>query len=391
LGHELESSGCFESAKLTTTPAIAATSKRSHGDLSGAARFRQKRRTLVQRFTANYFSAFAEECYHRRVVTRNRNCNSGKRLAALFLFLAFTFPALAANRAQIPSGRVQFEALPLARSLQNHLLIRAYINGKPALMVLDTGAPVSAIAISRRSYFGLSSIPGASQIPARVKINGAFNSMGIAKTLRLGALTLIDQPMVTVDLSSSTHAAHMTHEPRIDGILGADILFPLEAVLDCQKQTLILKMDTKRRGGVPGADYRGFRSMPIHVTAGDNLYVDGKVNGLPAQLMVDTGAFATLLHRPFVRRMKIPTRETEFSSSGVNIARDGVQVALIKRLSVGTFEIKGKEVGVIDLEGLIHGGMLEATPPVAGLLGSEILQRHHGIIDFGTRTLYLKD
>jgi predicted aspartyl protease len=325
------------------------------------------------------------------VITRNRNCNSGKKLAALFVCLAFAFPAFAANRAQIPSGRVQFEALPLARSFQNHLLIHAYINGKPALMVLDTGAPVSAIAINRRSYFGLSAIPGASQIPARVKINGAFNSMGIAKTLRLGALTLIDQPMVTVDLSSSTHAAHMTHEPRIDGILGADILFPLEAVLDCQKQTLILKMDTKRRGGVPGADYRGFRSMPIHVTAGDNLYVDGKVNGLPAQLMVDTGAFATLLHRPFVRRMKIPTRETEFSSSGVNIARDGVQVALIKRLSVGTFEIRGKEVGVIDLEGLIHGGMLEATPPVAGLLGSEILQRHHGIIDFGTRTLYLKD
>ena len=258
-------------------------------------------------------------------------------------------------------------------------------------MVLDTGAPVSAIAINRRSYFGLTPISGTSQIPTRVKINGGFNSMSIAKTLRLGGLTLVDQPIVTVDLGSSTRAARMTHEPQIDGILGADILFPLEAVLDCQKQTLILKMDPKRRGGVPGADYRGFRSMPIHVSAGDNLYVDGKVNGAPAQLMVDTGAFATLLHRPFVRRMKIPMRETPFSSSGVNIGRDGVQIAMIKRLSVGTFEIRGKEVGVIDLEGLIHGGMLQASPPVAGLLGSEILQRHHGIIDFGTRTLYLRD
>jgi hypothetical protein len=39
---------------------------------------------------------------------------------------------------------------------------------------------------------------------------------------------------------------------------------------------------------------------------------------------------------------------------------------------------------------VIHGGLLDGKPPVAGLLGAEILNRHHGIIDFGTRTLYLK-
>lgn len=325
------------------------------------------------------------------MITRNRILTSGKTFVALSVCLAFQFAALGADHPKIPAAGIQFEALPLGRSNQNHLLIHAYINDKPALMVLDTGAPVTAIAINRRTHFALKPIPGASQIPPRVKINGAFNSVGIAKSFRLGGLTLVDQPMVAVDLSGSSHAARMTHEPQIDGILGADILFPLGAVLDCQEQTLVLKMDPNRRGGFPGADYRGFRSMPIHVSSGDNLYVDGKVNGAPAQLMVDTGAFATLLHRPFVRRMKIPTRETPFSSSGVNVGRDGVQIAFIKRLSVGTLEIRGKEVGVIDLEGLIHGGLLQGTPPVAGLLGSEILQRHHGIIDFGTRTLYLKN
>jgi len=67
-----------------------------------------------------------------------------------------------------------------------------------------------------------------------------------------------------------------------------------------------------------------------------------------------------------------------------------VGVAWIRKLSVGSVDITGKEVGVVDLEGLIHRGMLQGSPPVAGLLGAEILKRHHGIIDFGTRTLYLK-
>jgi hypothetical protein len=42
---------------------------------------------------------------------------------------------------------------------------------------------------------------------------------------------------------------------------------------------------------------------------------------------------------------------------------------------------------VIDLEGLVRTALLDGTPPVAGLLGSEILARHNAIIDFGTRTL----
>jgi len=67
-----------------------------------------------------------------------------------------------------------------------------------------------------------------------------------------------------------------------------------------------------------------------------------------------------------------------------------VQLATIRRFSVGSFHVKGKEVGVRDLRGLIHGDLLQGSPPVAGLLGSEFLRRNHGIIDFGTGTLYLK-
>ena len=43
--------------------------------------------------------------------------------------------------------------------------------------------------------------------------------------------------------------------------------------------------------------------------------------------MIDTGAFATLLHRPFVKRMKIPLHDTPFSSAAVNLREHDVQVA----------------------------------------------------------------
>jgi predicted aspartyl protease len=308
-------------------------------------------------------------------------------IAATLLVASSSIGATAARR---PAQNIQFEGMPLERSQQNHLIVRALINNKPARLVVDTGAPVSAIALSRRSYFGLTSIPVRSNLPTQLQINGGLNSVAIARRLQLGALGLIDEPVVLIDMSSSTRAAKALDEEPVDGILGADILFPTSALVDCQTQMLVLKIDPRLPGTVPGYDFRGLRSVPLHVSKNYNLYVDGSVNGRAAKLMVDTGAFATLMHRSFIRSMKLPLRKTPYSSAGVNLRERGLQLATINRLSIGDVHFRRKEVGVMDLEGLIHGGLLEAKPPVAGLLGSEILWRHHGIIDFGTLTLYLK-
>lgn len=327
-----------------------------------------------------------------------------QKIAAAVLFLALVSPSVAAPQRgsarpsrQSPAWRgesvprnLQFQALPLERSKQNHLLVRAFINGKPALLGVDTGAPVSAIALNRVDHFGLTEIGQKSQLPRRLRINGTFNRVAVAKTLQLGALSLVDEPMVAIDLGGSYRAAKLMKEQAIDGIIGADILFPTEAVLDCREQILTLKMDPSVRGPAPGANYRGFTKVPMSLSSGFNLYVDSRMNGRRAKLLVDTGAFSTLLNQRFVRRMNIPLRKTAFTSAGVNLKGRGVQIATISQFSIGPLEMQKKEVGVINLEGLIRDGLLDATPPVAGLLGAEILRRHNAIIDFGTKTLYLK-
>jgi hypothetical protein len=152
---------------------------------------------------------------------------------------------------------------------------------------------------------------------------------------------------------------------------------------------LILNSKPEVPARTPGVDYRGFQSVPMFVSDGFNLYVDTFINGSPARLMVDTGAFATLLHRSFVRRLKIPTQETRLQSSALNLKEEGIDVARIRKLSVGLVNIVGSDVGVVDLGGVLHEG-LHRSPPAVGLLGAEILNHHHAIIDFGTRTLYLK-
>ena len=336
-------------------------------------------------------------CFHVKrtvLLSRRVTCSNQRRLCRTLSILCAALVLVAGLTAvpQITYARAdaRFVALPLVRSRQNHLMVRASINGREAWLTIDSGAPVSAIAVNRRNYFRLKPITAKSNLPARIQINGAFNNVTIARELRLGGLTLIDEPVVTIDLGNSARAARLVHEEQIDGIIGADILFPTQAVLDCQRQLLILKTDPDALGGVPGLDRRGLQAVPIQVSDDFNLYVNGSINGKAAKFMVDTGSFATLLHRSFVRRMRIATRETPYSSSAVNLKDRGLRVAKIRKLSVGSVDIIGKDIGVIDLGGLIHDGLLEGSPPVAGLLGAETLRRHRGIIDFGTRTLYLQ-
>ena len=317
----------------------------------------------------------------------------GRRFLSALLLASFCVaPAFAAANSQ-PQPTLEnpvFQVLPLERSKQNHLLVRAEINGKPALLGVDSGAPVSAISASRRAHFGMSAVPSDSKLPSQLRINGGFGRVRIAHRLQLGALVLLDEPMVTIDLSAPARAARAFHEQELDGILGADILFPTQAVLDCNAQTLFMKIDPDAPGAVPGINHRGWKDVPIRVSKGWNLYVDSKLNGKAAQLMLDTGSFTTLIHRPFVRQMRLPLRNTPYASGAVNLKQRGLQLATIRRFSVGNFLVKGKEVGVMDLHGLIHGDLLEGQPPVVGLLGSEFFRRNHAIIDFGTRTLYLK-
>jgi len=318
---------------------------------------------------------------------------SRKNLVALLVALVAGLPLLALARPPARTETALYEALPMERSSQNHLLVRAAINGKPAMLLVDTGAPLSAMAIDRAAHFRVDPVSARSRIPSRLNINGAFNAMSVAHSLRLGALNLVDEAMVLIDFSYLRQSFDdQEHEPEreSDGILGTDILSPLMAVLDYDRMLLVFKMDPRISGPVPGFNFHGYRRVRMHESEGYNLYVDGKVNGTRARLMVDTGAFATLLHSQFVLRMKIPMRQTKFRSVGVNLAQSRVRLANITRFSIGSMDMQSHRVGVINLERLIHSGLLDASPPVAGLLGSEMLQRYHAIIDFGTNSLYLK-
>ena len=257
--------------------------------------------------------------------------------------------------------------------------------------MVDSGAPATLISLKRRAHFQLSGVGANSGLPTTVMVNGVADKLAIVHSLRLGSLNIVDLPVVLSNVSSPPRIAKMVRQQEIDGILGVDVLFGTKAVLDCQDQVLILNRYPEL-GGMEGAlDLRGFHKMPIFVSEGYNLFVNSSINGTRAKLLVDTGAVVTTLHLPFVRKLRIPRYETSIMSSGINRKEDAVEVARIRKLSVGAVNVFEKAIGVADLQWLFPETTSRRSQPIGGLLGAELLKSHHGIIDFGTRTLYLKD
>ena len=322
----------------------------------------------------------------RRVSLPNQLFSTQRLLSIFVASVALVAESIAATRPASP----QFEALPLQRAQQNHLLVRAFINNRPASLIVDTGSPHTVIAPGRRDYFHLALVNDGLNAPARVQANGVFTRLALAHSLRLGGLNIVDVPAILVDLAESRHGAASDRRGEPDGILGADVLSATKAILDCQQQVLILNMFPDTPGRAPDSDFRDFQRVPMEQIGG-RLYVDVTVNGTVARLLVDTGAFATLLHRSFVQQLQIPVQQTRIRAAAINVKEKRVQVAQIRKLSLGPLNLVGPLVGVVDLEHIIHRELLEGQPPVAGLLGAEFLSRLHAVVDFGSRTLYLKN
>lgn len=309
-------------------------------------------------------------------------------LFAVLLLFAVQRPA-ASKETRTLSDR--FELLPLTRSLQNQLLVRARVNGRPAVLMVDSGAPATLLNLKRRSDFHLEGVGANSGLPTSVIVNGVADKLAIVHNLRLGSLNIVDIPVVLTDVSSPPRVARMVHEEAIDGILGVDVLFATKAVLDCHDQVLILNRYPEAGGVESSMDLRGFHKMPIYVSEGYNLFVNSSINGTRTRLLVDTGAVVTTLHLPFVRQLHIPHYDTSITSSGINRREDAVQVATVRKLSVGSVNVFGKAIGVADLNWLFPENNSRRSRAVGGLLGAELLKSNHAVIDFGTRTLYLKE
>lgn len=136
--------------------------------------------------------------------------------------------------------------------------------------------------------------------------------------------------------------------------------------------------------------------LPIEILliedAGFHPVIKVKVNGKSATLLIDTGASKTVFDRGRMTRFSSERdfRTLEKLSTGLGTSHMETQSTVIKKIRIGKLLLTDFETIVIDLS---HVNLTYAKldlPAIDGVLGSDLLVKHHAVIDYRKKELKLR-
>jgi len=281
-------------------------------------------------------------------------------------------------------------------------------NGKATHLIIDTGSAATLIYRSSINSLGLTELKTNVHVSTIFGDSGEFYGTATIRALTAGNCILTNVPVaVSPALSDSGRYGNPS------GVLGLRELMRFGAVLDLAHQLIYFR--PSRPGSETGQTARlirtvnGWRQVAPGKEANQILRsilieqgwtpiafsishrgprVPGTINGISCYLLVDTGAYLTMLDAGFAKRANIAGVRTRISAQGIGKSGGDVSLAVFPSLRIGGYEIKkgSAMVGALDPKAIDRGKDSE----VAGLLGIEHLAMNSAIVDFVSQQLYLR-
>jgi hypothetical protein len=125
-----------------------------------------------------------------------------------------------------------------------HPLINILVFGKPFILVLDTGASKTAFDQTMLLQAHEEAVVTVSdKLSTGLGTNTMTSSTAVINDLYIGGLLIDEFDVAVLDLSTINIAYRQLGHPEVLGVLGGDILMKYKAVIDYEKQQLLLKND----------------------------------------------------------------------------------------------------------------------------------------------------
>src|SRR5262249_902461 len=214
--------------------------------------------------------------------------------AVVFAIAPLSISAAAKNRsATQPAG---YKVVRVHYGPMNTMIMSVRINGQPANLLVDTGSNQLILDVQAAELFGVRPSPRGLRYVRFTEIQGESLPVGFVQNISAGSMNFGNN---LVTLRKSSHAD--ARNAGFDGVLGLDILFRHRALINCRTKLAFFKVDQARPINLASiAASEKFTRIPIRREEKDALTVRCSIRGQTVRLLVDTGAFVTMLHEPFV-------------------------------------------------------------------------------------------
>ena len=299
----------------------------------------------------------------------------------LFAVVPLSIFAAPKNRSamQVPGYR----AVRVHYGPMNKMIMSVRINGQPANLLVDTGSNQLILDAEAAELFGVTPSPRGLLYIRSTKIQGQTLPVGFVQNISAGSMNF-GTSLVTLRRSSHADAA----SAAFDGVLGLDILFRHKALINCRTKLVFFKVDQARRinlGSVAASEK--FTRVPMQREESGALTVPCSIRGQPTRLLVDTGAFVTILHEGFVKSLGLAAEPTRIPAQFGRGTSKQISAAKIDDLSIGMFKAPPEKIGVAPLP---RFALQQGSSKIAGILGMDALYIYHAIIDLDGMNLFLK-
>ena len=315
-----------------------------------------------------------------------------QRIAVLLgLFAPLSLSGAPQNRSatQLPGYR----AVPVHYGPMNKMIMSVRINGRPVKLLVDTGASQVILDNDAAQLAGVRPFQRAMNqvrfsVPSQVftmgsEINGQLLPVGLAHNISAGSMNFGSNPVALREsIGPGAGAA------RVDGVLGLDILRRHKALINSRTKLVFFKVDQSRQinlGSVAASEK--FTRVPVQREENGALTVLCLIRGQPTRLLVDTGAFITILHEGFVRSIGLAAGPTRISAQFAGGGFKKISAAKIDALNIGAFKVPREKFGVAPLP---QFALQQGRSKIAGILGMDTLYICHAIIDLDGMNLFLK-
>ncbi|HLN52486.1 MAG TPA: retropepsin-like aspartic protease [Lentimicrobium sp.] len=131
-----------------------------------------------------------------------------------------------------------------------NLLARVIINGKPALLMVDTGSPKTVLDTDHLQKFVNQTELKRNPRRGLAGITSVYTYIATIEKLEIGSIVINDYKAAAVDLGQINRSFRGMGNPQIDGLLGCDLLRHCKAVLRFEDRLLELNALEEPDGSV---------------------------------------------------------------------------------------------------------------------------------------------
>ena len=131
--------------------------------------------------------------------------------------------------------RVRLLTLPT-----NHYVVIATLNGTAGRFILDTGASTTCISTELATHFHLNPKPSEEKASS-ASANELDTEVAHHNKLVIGSWSSKRRSVVLFDMQAVNHALQKHDIEAVDGIIGADILQSVNAIIDYKNDWLYLR------------------------------------------------------------------------------------------------------------------------------------------------------